>query len=89
MARYRWDKERRELVEISDAGPQASAGPALHRDYEGYRSPVNGQWIEGRAARREDLKRTGCIDAREKFGGDGRHPKFREQREAARSKGLI
>jgi hypothetical protein len=30
------------------------------RDYEGYNCPVTGNWIEGRAAHRENLKRTGC-----------------------------
>lgn len=29
-------------------------------DLPGYASPVTGLWIEGRAARREDLKRSGC-----------------------------
>jgi hypothetical protein len=29
-------------------------------DLPGYESPVTGKWIEGRAARREDLKRSGC-----------------------------
>lgn len=29
-------------------------------DLPGYESPVTGLWVEGRAARREDLKRAGC-----------------------------
>ncbi len=29
-------------------------------DLPGYESPVSGKWVEGRAARREDLKQTGC-----------------------------
>jgi hypothetical protein len=29
-------------------------------DLPGYVSPVSGRWIEGRKARMEDLKRTGC-----------------------------
>lgn len=29
-------------------------------DYRGYECPVSGKWIDGRAAHRENLKRTGC-----------------------------
>lgn len=29
-------------------------------DLPGYESPVTGAWVEGRAQRREDLKRSGC-----------------------------
>ena len=46
-----------------DAPVTASAAPAIWSDLPGYRSPVNGQWIDGRAARRDDLKRTGCREA--------------------------
>lgn len=30
-------------------------------DLPGYRSPVDGKWIEGRRARREDLARNNCV----------------------------
>lgn len=33
---------------------------AVHADLPGYQSPIDGRWIEGRAARNEDLKRNGC-----------------------------
>lgn len=36
------------------------AMPAVRGDVAAYVSPVNGKLIEGRAARREDLARTGC-----------------------------
>lgn len=32
-------------------------------DTPGYYSVASDKWIDGRAARREDLKRTGCIEA--------------------------
>jgi len=32
--------------------------PAVQADLPGYVSPTTGRWIEGRAARREDLKRS-------------------------------
>lgn len=34
--------------------------PQVAPDLPGYESPVTGKWIEGRSARREDLRRTGC-----------------------------
>lgn len=35
-------------------------GPLIVPDLPGYESPATGQWVEGRAQRREDLKRSGC-----------------------------
>lgn len=32
--------------------------PAVVADLPGYQSPTTGRWIEGRAARRDDLKRS-------------------------------
>lgn len=32
--------------------------PAVVADLPGYQSPTTGHWIEGRAARRDDLKRS-------------------------------
>lgn len=34
--------------------------PAVQADIGGYQSPIDGRWIEGRTARHEDLKRSGC-----------------------------
>lgn len=34
--------------------------PRVFRDLEGYESPATGRWIEGRRARLEDLRRSGC-----------------------------
>lgn len=36
--------------------------PAVRTDISPYQSPVDGRWIDSRAARREDLKRHGCIE---------------------------
>ncbi len=35
--------------------------PFIVRDLPAYRSPIDGRVIDGRAARREDLKRNNCI----------------------------
>lgn len=34
--------------------------PTVQVDIGGYTSPIDGKWIEGKAARREDLKRNNC-----------------------------
>lgn len=44
----------------ADAVKQLSA-PMVLGDLPGYTSPVDGRWVEGRTARREDLRRTGCV----------------------------
>lgn len=66
--RYVYDKATRGMVEV-----QPRAAEALHfiqPDYAGYESPVSGLWIEGRKARREDLRRNNCrpYEGREQEG---------------------
>jgi hypothetical protein len=56
----RWDEKRRELVEVPIASRLSPSTPAVFGDLPGYESPVTGKWVEGRRARREDLKRSGC-----------------------------
>jgi len=65
--RYVFDPETRSLVEAAifyanQPRPERSdfATPMISGDYEGYDCPVTGKWVEGRAAHRENLKRTGC-----------------------------
>ena len=53
--------------------------PASYGDLPGYRSPIDGRWIEGRRARQYDLQSNGCIDAGDmpsKTGGKLRNAKF-------------
>lgn len=42
------------------AGKVFLHAPLVRGDLPGYESPVSGKWIEGRRARVEDLKQTGC-----------------------------
>lgn len=42
--------------------PQA---PSVSGDLPGYRSPIDGSWIDGRRARRYDLEKNNCVDANE------------------------
>jgi hypothetical protein len=34
--------------------------PMVRGDIPGYSSPIDGRWVEGRRARLEDLRRSGC-----------------------------
>ena len=51
-----------ELVEVVRGPRQPSRFPMISSDLPAYRSPCGTGWIEGRAARREDLKRNNCIE---------------------------
>ena len=57
--RFRYDPDTDAMVEITDDMTLAAA-PAVFGDYEGYTSPIDGKWVEGRRARDEDMKRHGC-----------------------------
>lgn len=69
MARYRYIYKGGKVIaefhngELVHAEPEYYGEPAdthlVVPDLPGYVSPVTGLWVEGRAARREDLKRTG------------------------------
>ena len=49
------------LIEVSpDYQPPKREAPLVFGDLPSYRSPITGKWIDGRTARREDLKRNGC-----------------------------
>ncbi len=53
--------------------------PASYSDLPGYRSPIDGSWIEGRRARKYDLEKNGCIDANDlpsKTSGKLKNAKF-------------
>lgn len=66
---YRWDPARKALVEVSgDCVAAAIAGPHVRRELEPYVSPTTGRLIETHRERRDDLRRSGCIDARDLRG---------------------
>lgn len=67
MAKYRFKNGQWIDLETGLPGEPKSvpwtdgpARPHLVSDYEAYECPVTGKMIEGRAAHRENLKRTGC-----------------------------
>jgi hypothetical protein len=49
-----------EWVDVSTLQRAPQSGPYIMRDTPAYISPVTRKMIDGRAARREDLKRSGC-----------------------------
>ena len=59
--RWVWVQAEGRLVEVSpDYEPPRQEAPLVFGDLPAYRSPINGQWINGRVQRREDLKRNHC-----------------------------
>ena len=46
--------------ECAGVGQKIFLPPLVRGDLPGYESPIDGRWIEGRRARLEDLKRSGC-----------------------------
>lgn len=58
--RFRYSHELGRLVEITGLEHDGQTGLMIIPDLPAYESPIDGRVIEGRAARREDLKRAGC-----------------------------
>lgn len=59
MSRRRWIQLDGKLLEVTHDFEQAPVAPLIFGDLPSYQSPVTGLWVDGRRARREDLKRTG------------------------------
>lgn len=69
------------LTEAQRKGPIPC--PTVRSDIQAYQSPIDGRWISSMSERREDLKRNGCIDARElpsATGGKIRNKAFAAKR---------
>ena len=62
MSRRRWiyPGNGADPVEVTDDYVREPAAPMIFGDLPGYQSEGSGLWVEGRRARREDLKRSGC-----------------------------
>lgn len=50
-----------QTCECGAASEKQLCAPMVVADLPGYQSPVDGRWIEGRKARREDLARNNCV----------------------------
>lgn len=46
--------------ECGEVAQRIISAPAIRGDYQGYSCPITGNWIEGRRAHQENLKRHGC-----------------------------
>lgn len=56
------DYQMPQVCDCGQAGQKVILhAPRVFSDYEGYESPVSGDWIEGRAARERDLRKHNCV----------------------------
>ncbi len=68
MTRFIYDRATDRMVDKDTGEPMVDRSqplqtPMVMSDLPGYRSPVDGSWIEGKRARRYDLEKNNCIDA--------------------------
>lgn len=87
MPTYVFDRERGIMVDKETRLPMLNQeerarplqAPMAYGDLPGYRSPIDGSWVEGRRARKYDLEKNNCIDAgdiKSPTGGKLRNAKF-------------
>lgn len=64
MARYRYDPESGEMVEIANEGRSERSGPRILGDIEPYQvvGPEYGKWITSRSQHREYLRKHNLIE---------------------------
>lgn len=86
MAVFVFDRARNAMVDKATGelmNPEPIKGPfptpRVMSDIQPYLSPVDGKYVSGRKAKRDDLARTGCVDAAElptATGGKFRNKEF-------------
>lgn len=77
MATYIYDKEHGCMVDKDTGLPMLNQAeraqplqiPRFFGDYEGYQSPIDGSWIEGRRARKYDMEKNNCVDGNDMSTG--------------------
>ena len=80
MAVYVYDKERGIMVDKATREPMVTGEwepvvPMTFGDFPGYRSPIDGSWVEGRRARQYDLEKNNCVDANDLMPSEPRRLK--------------
>lgn len=62
MTRHRWiyPNDGSEPFEVNNDYIPTPRGPMVIGELPSYQSPIDGRWIDGRVARREDLARNNC-----------------------------
>ena len=91
MATFIYSKEQGRMVDKETGEPMVSGPwkpvvPQVVSDIEPYLSPVSGEYVGGRRAKRADLDKHDCIDAAE-FGRKPRE--FRNKKFLKKRPGLI
>lgn len=92
MPTYIYDKEQGIMVDKATGLPMLNQAekaaplqvPRVFGDYEGYKSPVDGSWIEGRRARKYDMEKNNCVDGNDFSSG----PKGLKNERFAKKRGL-
>lgn len=90
MATYVYDRDLGMMVDKETRLPMLNQEersrplqtPASFGDLPGYRSPIDGKWIDGRRARAYDMQSNNCIDANDlprKTNGKLKNAKFAEK----------
>lgn len=93
MPRFVFDRDKGIMVDKDTGMPMLNQfersrplqAPITFGDYDGYQSPVTGEWIEGRKARADDLKKHNCVPHQDlkPYGYEGKklkNRKFAEKR---------
>ncbi len=62
VRRYKYDEQLGRCVEIPIEDEKEPVSAHVWPDIPAYRSPIDGRVISGRAARREDMIRSGCVE---------------------------
>lgn len=76
---FAWDDDRRWFFHRETGEPAPRMPCPMHiPDIPAYQSPVTGEVISGRKAKRDDLERHNCVDAAElpSLGGKLKNPRF-------------
>jgi len=95
MPKYVYDKDLGIMVDKDTGLPMLNQeerarplqAPKAFGDLPGYQSPVTGEWIEGRRARKYDLEKHGCVPSQDlkPYGYEGKKLK---NRKFAKKRGL-
>lgn len=76
--RFIYPSDGSDPFEVTSDYTAEPRGPLIFGDLPSYQSPIDGRWIDGRVARREDMARNNCRP------WEGMH---QEKKEAARKEG--
>lgn len=91
MPKFVYDRERDMMVCKETGLPMLNQAeraapvqaPRVFGDLPGYRSPIDGKWVDGRRARRYDLESNNCVEAPDlKLGGRLKNPRFAKKHNA-------